>query len=264
LIKSIFFIQRFAIMDKGIVLITGATSGIGHATAELLAENGFRLILTGRRTDRLEGLKKRLDKLTPVRILGFDIRKMDEVLKAVDSLEGEWSDISILINNAGLAAGLDYFHEADLGDWEKMIDTNIKGLLYITRKIAPGMVERGTGHIINIASIAGREMYVKGSVYAATKRAVDALTTGMRMDMLEHGIRVSTISPGLVETEFSLVRFRGDSEKAKNPYRGMVPLSGRDVADAILFMITRPPHVCIQDLLIMPTAQAAATLVHRE
>jgi 3-hydroxy acid dehydrogenase / malonic semialdehyde reductase len=251
-------------MEKEIVLITGATSGIGLATAELLAENHYPLILTGRRTDRLEDLKKRLEKLTPVRILGFDIRKMDEAFKAVDSLDGEWADISVLVNNAGLAAGLDYFHEADMGDWEQMIDTNIKGLLYITRRIAPGMVERGTGHIINVSSIAGREMYEKGNVYSATKHAVDALTTGMRIDMLPHGIKVSTISPGMVETEFSLVRFKGDSEKAKNPYRGMVPLSGRDVADAILYMITRPPHVCIQDLLIMPTAQAAATMVHRE
>lgn len=251
-------------MDKGIVLITGATSGIGLATAELLAENRHPLILTGRRTDRLEQLKNRLDKLTPVQILDFDIRIMGEVLKAVDSLPAEWENISVLVNNAGLAAGLDYFHEADMGDWEQMIDTNLKGLLYITRKIAPGMVERGTGHIINVSSIAGREVYEKGNVYSATKHAVEALTKGMRIDLLKHGIRVSTVSPGLVETEFSLVRFKGDSEKAKNPYRGIIPLTGRDVAEAILFMITRPPHVCIQDLLIMPSAQAAALKVHRE
>ena len=251
-------------MDKGIVLITGATSGIGLATAELLAENGYRLILTGRRIDRLEHLKARLNKLTPVHILGFDIRKKDEVFKAIDSLPAEWKNISVLVNNAGLAAGLDYFHEADMGDWEQMIDTNLKGLLYITRKISPGMTDRGTGHIINVGSIAGREMYEKGNVYSATKHAVEALSKGMRIDMLRHGIRVSTVSPGLVETEFSHVRFKGDSEKAEQPYRGMIPLSGRDVAEAILFLISRPPHVSIHELLIMPTAQATALMVHRE
>ena len=251
-------------MEKEIVLITGATSGIGEATAKLLAENRYRLILTGRRKERMEELKERLIKLTDVHILSFDIRKREEVDNAIDSLPSELQDVDVLVNNAGLAAGRDHFHECDMDDWEQMIDTNLKGLLYISRKITPRMVKRGTGHVINVGSIAGREMYEKGNVYSATKHAVEALSRGMRMDMFRHGIRVSTVSPGLVETEFSLVRFKGDGEKAKEPYRGMKPLSGRDVAEAILFMINRPPHVCINDLLIMPTAQAAALMVHRE
>jgi 3-hydroxy acid dehydrogenase / malonic semialdehyde reductase len=251
-------------MDNGIVLITGATAGIGEATAVLLAENRFRLILTGRRKERLEELKTRLTRLTPVYTLNFDIRNNNEVINAVDSLPAEWQDINILINNAGLAAGMDYFHEGDIDDWDQMIDTNLKGLLYISRKIIPGMTERGIGHIVNVGSIAGREMYERGNVYSATKHAVEALSKGMRIDLLKHGIKVSTVSPGMVETEFSMVRFKGDQEKAKFPYRGMKPLTARDVAEAVLFMITRPPHVTIHDLLIMPTAQASALNVHRE
>jgi 3-hydroxy acid dehydrogenase / malonic semialdehyde reductase len=251
-------------MDNGIVLITGATAGIGEATAVLLAENRFRLILTGRRKERLEELKTRLTRLTPVYTLNFDIRNNNEVINAVDSLPAEWQDINILINNAGLAAGMDYFHEGDIDDWDQMIDTNLKGLLYISRKIIPGMTERGIGHIVNVGSIAGREMYERGNVYSATKHAVEALSKGMRIDLLKHGIKVSTVSPGMVETEFSMVRFKGDQEKAKFPYRGMKPLTARDVAEAVLFMITRPPHVAIHDLLIMPTAQASALNVHRE
>jgi 3-hydroxy acid dehydrogenase / malonic semialdehyde reductase len=251
-------------MDKKIVLITGATSGIGEATAEILAENGFRLIMTGRREDRLEEMKTRLGKLTPVFTLCFDIRKREEVFDAVDSLPEDWRDIDILVNNAGLAAGMDFIHEGDIDDWDRMIDTNIKGLLYISRKVSPGMAERGRGHIINVGSIAGREMYEKGNVYSATKHAVEALSKGMRIDLLRYGIRVSTVSPGLVETEFSIVRFKGDQEKAKYPYRGMVPLTARDVAEAVFFMITRPPHVSIHDLLIMPSAQAAALMVKRD
>lgn len=251
-------------MDKGTVLITGATAGIGEATAELLAENRMRLILTGRRSDRLEQLKNRLGKLTDVHTLCFDIRDKAEVNRAIDSLPEEWEGIDILVNNAGLAAGMDHFHECDIDDWEKMIDSNLKGLLYISRKVTPGMVDRGSGHIVNVGSIAGREMYERGNVYSATKHAVEALSRGMRIDMLEHGIKVSTVSPGLVETEFSVVRFRGDKEKAKKPYLGMKPLTGRDVAEAILFMINRPPHVSIHDLLIMPTAQATALTVIRD
>lgn len=251
-------------MDNGIVLITGATAGIGEATAVLLAENRFRLILTGRRKERLEELKNRLTRLTPVYTLNFDIRNNNEVINAVDSLPAEWQDINILINNAGLAAGMDYFHEGDTDDWDQMIDTNLKGLLYTSRKIIPGMTERGIGHIVNVGSIAGREMYERGNVYSATKHAVEALSKGMRIDLLKYGIKVSTVSPGMVETEFSLVRYNGDEEKAKFPYRGMMPLTARDVAEAVLFMITRPPHVSIHDLLIMPTAQASALAVHRK
>lgn len=251
-------------MDNGIVLITGATAGIGEATAVLLAENRFRLILTGRRKERLEELKNRLSRLTPVYTLNFDIRNKEEVINAVDSLPAEWQDINILINNAGLAAGMDYFHEGDTDDWDQMIDTNLKGLLYTSRKIIPGMTERGIGHIVNVGSIAGREMYERGNVYSATKHAVEALSKGMRIDLLKYGIKVSTVSPGMVETEFSLVRYNGDEEKAKFPYRGMMPLTARDVAEAVLFMITRPPHVSIHDLLIMPTAQASALAVHRK
>ncbi|TVR73832.1 MAG: SDR family NAD(P)-dependent oxidoreductase [Marinilabiliales bacterium] len=251
-------------MDKEIVLITGATAGIGEATALLLAENGYRLIITGRREERLKELKVRLGKLTDVHTLCFDIRNRSEVENAIDHLPSRWEDIGVLVNNAGLAAGMDYFHEADSDDWEQMIDTNLKGLLYMTRKVAPGMIARGSGQIVNVGSIAGREMYERGNVYSATKHAVEALSRGMRIDMLKHGIKVSTVSPGLVETEFSLVRFKGDSERAKQPYMGMKPLTGRDVAEAVLFMINRPPHVSIHDLLIMPAAQAAAMTVHRD
>ncbi len=251
-------------MEKEIVLVTGATSGIGEAIAGLLAENGFRIILTGRRSDRLEQLKNRFEKLTSVHTLCFDIRDRALVDKAVDSLPEVWQEVDILINNAGLAAGFDHFHEGDIEDWEQMIDTNLKGVLYISRKIAPGMIERGSGHIVNVGSIAGSEMYEKGNVYSATKHAVEALSKGMRIDMLKHGIKVSTVSPGMVETEFSLVRFKGDKDMAKHPYRGMKPLTGRDVAEAVLFMLTRPPHVSIHDLLIMPTAQATTLNVLRD
>jgi 3-hydroxy acid dehydrogenase / malonic semialdehyde reductase len=251
-------------MTKEIVLVTGATSGIGEATAVLLAGQGYRLILTGRRNDRLDELKTRLEPKTPVYTLCFDIRVKQEVFNAIDSLPEEWRAIHILINNAGLAAGMDHFHEGDLDDWEQMIDTNFKGLLYISRKVIPGMTSRGAGHIVNVGSIAGREMYERGNVYSASKHAVEALSRGMRIDLLKHGIKVSTISPGLVETEFSLVRFKGDGSRAKEPYRGMTPLSGKDVAEAILFMITRPPHVSVHDLLLMPAAQAQALIVHRK
>jgi 3-hydroxy acid dehydrogenase / malonic semialdehyde reductase len=251
-------------MNKGIILITGATAGIGQATAELLAREGYPLIITGRRSERLSELKGRLEGITAVHTLCFDIRAREEVFKAIDSLPAEWENINILINNAGLAAGLDFFDEAEIDDWERMIDTNIKGLLYISRKVTPGMIARGAGHIINVGSIAGREMYEKGNVYSATKHAVEALSRGMRIDMFRHGIKVSTVSPGMVETEFALVRFGGDREKAREPYRGLVPLNAGDVAEAILFMITRPPHVSIHDLLIMPADQAAAVIVNRE
>jgi 3-hydroxy acid dehydrogenase/malonic semialdehyde reductase len=243
---------------KQTALVTGATAGIGRATALLLAKNGFRVVITGRRGDRLKSLEAEIRSATEAEVLSlvFDIRDPEAVGKACGKLSGKWKRIDVLVNNAGLAAGLRPVHEGELDDWEQMIDTNLKGLLYITRIIAPGMVARGQGHIINLGSIAGKEAYEKGNVYNATKYAVDGLTQGMRIDLAEHGIKVTAIHPGAVETEFSLVRFKGDREEADNVYRGFTPLYAEDIAEAILFAVTRPPHVNIDDLLIMPTAQA--------
>jgi 3-hydroxy acid dehydrogenase / malonic semialdehyde reductase len=240
------------------VLITGATSGIGAATAELLAKSGYRLIITGRRNDRLTKFSEnlRIEYKTEVFPLCFDIRDNDQTRDAIESLPEEFQQIDILINNAGLASGLNTMQEGVLDDWEKMIDTNIKGLLYITRLVSPGMVARKNGHIINISSIAGKETYPMGNVYCATKHAVESLTKAMRIDMLQHGIKVTSVSPGAVNTEFSLVRFKGDQKRADTVYQGFMPLSAADVAEAILFAISRPPHVNIDDMLIMPTAQA--------
>ena len=240
------------------VLITGATSGIGEATARLLGKNGYRLIITGRRKDRLNRLQKELHSQhnTEVHSVAFDIRNLKETESALKSLPENFRTIDILINNAGLAAGLAPFHEGSFEDWEQMIDTNIKGLLYTTRLITPGMIERGTGHVINISSIAGKEIYPMGNVYSASKHAVQSLTKAMRIDLLQYGIKVSAIAPGAVNTEFSTVRFKGDTERANAVYKGFEPLNGDDVAEAILFVITRPEHVNIDDILIMPTAQA--------
>lgn len=249
-----------------IALITGASSGIGEATAELLAQHDFDLILTGRRKDRLQYLQKKIEAKTSCRIqlLSFDIRDKNETKVAFESLPEEWKKIDVLINNAGLAVGMDPIHTGQEDDWERMIDTNIKGLLYITRLVSPGMVERGEGHIVNLSSIAGREAYAMGNVYCATKHAVQSLTQGMRIDLVKHGIKVSSVAPGAVETEFSIVRFKGDQEKADNVYRGFTPLYARDIADTILFIVTRPKHVNIDDVLIMPTAQAFSREIHRE
>ena len=243
------------------VLITGATSGIGEATAVKFAEASDRLIITGRRKVRLEELTKHLTSNFGVEVLPlcFDVRVKGEVEKYLGNLPGEWSKIDILVNNAGLAAGLSHIDEGDTDDWEQMIDTNIKGLLYVTRVIAPGMVSRGSGHIFNISSIAGKEVYEKGSVYCASKHAVDALSRAMRIDLLRHGIKVTNIAPGMVETEFSLVRFRGDSARASSVYEGLEPLRGDDIADVIHYCASLPAHVCINDLVITPTAQANAT-----
>ena len=241
-----------------IALITGATSGIGRATAITLSENNFDVIITGRRQELLVDLKKEiLDKSSgKVHILHFDVRNNEEVDTAIDSLPKDWQDIDILVNNAGLAVGLEHIHEGFIDDWERMIDTNVKGLLYVTRKIAPSMVEKKHGHIVNIGSTAGKEAYEKGNVYCGTKHAVDAITKGMRIDMLKHKIKVTAINPGMVETEFSLVRFKGDEEKADKVYKGFTPLYGKDVADAILYVVTRPEHVCINDMILTATAQA--------
>jgi NADP-dependent 3-hydroxy acid dehydrogenase YdfG len=248
------------------VLITGATSGIGKATAILLAQNNFRLIVTGRRNDRLLSLKDEIENETGAKVfvLNFDIRNQQETEKAMESLPSEWKKIDILINNAGLAAGLSRIDNGDIDDWERMIDTNIKGLLYVTRLVSARMIERKEGHIVNISSIAGKETYPMGNVYCATKHAVQALTKGMRIDFLQYGIKVSTISPGAVETEFSLVRFKGDEQRAKSVYEGLTPLYARDIAETILFVVTRPKHVNIDDILVMPTDQAFSRDFNRE
>ena len=254
-------------IDNGkVVLITGATSGIGRATAKVFAENGYRLILTGRRDDRLEEIQQYFYDTyrSTIYLLPFDVTNLTEVEEAVNSLPEMWKNVDILINNAGLAKGFDYIHEADIKDWDVMIDTNIKGLLYMTRAISPQMVKRGGGHIINIGSLAGKEVYPRGNVYSATKFAVDALTKAIRLDLYEHNIRVSQISPGYVEeTEFALVRFDGNTNRAKI-YEDFNPLTSRDVAETIYFMVTRPPHVNIQDVLIMSTQQAGSNFVDRK
>ena len=253
-------------MLKGkIALITGATSGIGKATAFAFAKEGCSLILTGRRTERLtevgEEIKKRFK--TDYIALPLDVRDRQAVNAAIDGLPEFWQSIDILVNNAGLARGLSKIHEADVDDWEQMIDTNIKGLLYVTRAVVPGMVKRGRGDVVNIGSIAGHEVYPGGNVYCATKHAVDALTKGLRIDLVDTPIRVSSVDPGMVETEFSIVRFKGDVERAKNVYKGFQPLTAEDIAETILFIVTRLPHVQIADVIIFPTAQASGMIVHR-
>lgn len=251
-------------MNK-IALITGTTSGIGKATALKAAEAGFDLIITGRREDRLSELANELKKKgIEVLALCFDVRKPEEVKKVIGSLSDKWKNISVLVNNAGLAVGTSPIQDGILDDWERMIDTNVKGLLYITREVAPLMIKNNTGHIVNIASIAGKEVYPGGNVYCATKHAVDALSRAMRTDMLKHNIKVTNIAPGMVETEFSIVRYKGDAEAAKNVYKGITPLSNEDIADTILFAITRPAHVCLNDIVIMPTAQANSRDVNRQ
>ena len=246
-------------------LITGATAGIGRATALMLASNGYRVIITGRRKDRLEIVSKEIRKSKQeVHALCFDIRNRVEVEEALASLPEEWKRIDLLVNNAGLAAGLNPIQAGDIGDWEQMIDTNIKGLLYISQVVINIMIQQGSGHIVNIGSTAGVQAYENGNVYCATKHAVHALSQSMRIDLLKHGIRVTEIRPGMVETEFSLVRFKGDQESAKKPYLGLVPLSSDDIAQTILFVVTRPPHVNINDLEITPTAQASSYYVFRK
>ncbi len=249
--------------QKRIALITGATSGIGEATARLLARNNFSLILCGRRKDRLEKLQKELSKETLVATLSFDVRNREEVKREINSLSGDWKKIDVLINNAGNAHGLDPIQSGNIDDWDAMIDINVKGLLYVSKEIIPGMTERKEGHIVNLGSIAGKEVYGNGNVYCASKFAVDALTKGMRIDLNPFGIKVTTIQPGLVETEFSLVRYKGDQEKAAAAYKGLQPLTGEDIADLILFSLTRPSHVVVADLVVFPAAQGSATVVKR-
>lgn len=248
-----------------LVCITGASSGIGKSTAQLFAAHGHDLIITGRRAERLTDLQKELTEKYKVRIqvLVHDVRNYEETKSAIDALSEEWRDIDLLVNNAGLAAGLSSIQDGDLGHWERMIDTNVKGLLYMTRLVAALMIPRKKGHIINIGSIAGKEVYANGNVYCATKHAVDALSKGMRIDLLPHQIKVTAIHPGMVETEFSVVRFDGDEERAKKVYAGMQPLLPEDIAETIYWASSRPAHVNINDLVIMPAVQANATTVIR-
>ncbi|MCF1420755.1 SDR family NAD(P)-dependent oxidoreductase [Mangrovimonas futianensis] len=244
-------------------LITGATSGIGWATAVEFAKKGIQLILCGRRQDRLDELKTELSPLVPVTTLNFDVRDKDEVFKAIDSLPNSFKTIDILINNAGNAHGLDPIDEGSLDDWDAMMDINVKGLLYISKAIIPSMRDRQSGHIINIGSSAGKEVYPKGNVYCGSKHAVLAITEGMRIDLNTYGIKVGAINPGLVETEFSKVRFKGGSQ-ADNVYKGYKALQAEDIAEAIYFAVSRPPHVNIADMLIFPTAQASSTILKKE
>jgi len=246
------------------ILITGATSGIGKATAELLASLGFRLILTGRRKERLEEIKENLSHLAEIHILVFDVRDKNAIPKLISELPQEFKQIDVLINNAGNAYGMGSIHEGELEDWDNMIDINVKGLLYMTRAVSPQMVERKSGHIINIGSLAGVETYPNGTVYCASKHAVVAASEGMRKDLNPYGIKVSTVSPGLVETEFSEVRFHGDKERAASVYKGFAPLSAFDIAETIEFVVTRPDHVNIGDMLVLPSAQASSTMVKKD
>jgi serine 3-dehydrogenase len=251
---------------SGTVLVTGASAGIGAACARAFAAHGARLILAARRTERLEALAAELRNAhgTKSHLAALDVRDAEAVAAALDGLASEWSEIDVLVNNAGLGRGTDPVPDADPADWDRMIDTNVKGLLYVTRAVTPGMRERGRGHVINLGSVAGHQVYPGGAVYCATKHAVGAITRGLRMDLLGSGIRVSTVDPGMVETEFSVVRFGGDRERADRVYQGMTPLSADDVADAVLWCATRPPHVNVDEVILMPTDQASVTMVHRD
>lgn len=249
-----------------IAFITGATAGIGLATAKKFALEGYNLIITGRRNEKLQEVANfirdefRVDVLT----LNMDVREKGEVEKQISELTDTWKKINVLVNNAGLAVGLNPLQEGIIDDWERMIDTNVKGLLYVSRAVTPIMIANGCGHVVNIGSIAGREIYPNGNVYCATKAAVQSITYGMRMDLLKYGIKVTLIEPGAVETEFSFVRFKGDTERAGNVYKGFKPLSGSDIADAVYYVCSLPAHVNINDMLIMPTAQAAAGLFDKK
>lgn len=245
-------------------LITGATSGIGKATAQILAQNNYNIILCGRRQERLNELEKELNQFTKVHSLTFDVSDKNAVFEAINSLPESFSKIDVLINNAGNAHGLEPIQNGAIEDWDAMIDINLKGLLYVSKAIIPKMIAQKSGHIINIGSTAAKEVYTNGNVYCATKHAVDAINKGMKMDLNPYGIRVGAIHPGLVETEFSQIRFKGDSEKAANVYKGFTPLKAEDIADIIHFVISRPYHVNISDLVVMCTAQGSATIIQRD
>ena len=250
-------------MDK-IALITGATSGIGKATAYELAKVGFKLILCGRRNEILGAIEKDLNKITLTTSLCFDVSDNLEVNRSISSLPKKWKNINVLINNAGNAHGMDLFQDGNIDDWDKMIDINIKGLMYVTKAIIDNMIENSSGHIINIGSLAGREVYPKGNIYCASKYAVKAISQSLRLDLNKHNIKVSEINPGLVETSFSDVRFKGDKSKAKNVYKGYKALQANDIAEIISFVISRPKHVNIADLLVLPSDQASSTQINKK
>jgi 3-hydroxy acid dehydrogenase/malonic semialdehyde reductase len=249
-----------------IALITGATSGIGKATAHLFAREGYNLVLTGRRLDRLDKLASQLNKKhnIEVAVSSFDVRDRAQVIENLEALPAKWKKINVLVNNAGLSQGLDPIDKGNLDDWDTMIDTNIKGLLYVSKIVSNWMISNGNGHIVNLGSIAGVDVYANGNVYCATKHAVDALNKGMRLDLLPHGIKVTVIHPGAVETEFSNVRFKGDDARAKKVYEGFDPLVADDVAETIWFAVSRPKHVNINELIVMPTAQANGSTIFRK
>lgn len=250
---------------KKIVLITGATSGIGEACAYKFAEGGYDLILTARRADKLDTLRATLvSRGTNVKTLVFDVRDAEVCAKVLAELDGTWQNIDVLVNNAGLALGLDKCHEGDPEDWETMIDTNIKGLLTMTRLVVPGMVKRGQGHVINIGSVAGDAAYANGNVYCATKAAVKTITDGLRIDLADTPIRVTNVKPGLVETNFSTVRFHGDSQRAESVYKGITPLTGADIADVVFYAASAPKHVQIAEVLVLATHQASGSVVYRK
>ena len=250
-------------MDKRIALITGATSGIGAACAQRFYDEGYDIIVTGRRQERLDAMAATLDSERVYRLC-FDVRNRNQVVNALNELPPEWKKIDILVNNAGLALGLSTFFNGNIDHWDTMMDTNVKGLLYVSRAVSQGMIERNSGHIINIGSIAGKEVYMNGNVYCASKHAVDALSKAMRIELAEQGIRVGAVHPGAVETEFSEVRFEGDTDKAAQVYKGFENLVAEDVADAVFYMASRKPHVNINDLIIMPQAQPVASIIHRK
>lgn len=250
-------------MEHKIALVTGASSGIGRACALSLAKEGYDIIACGRRKERLETLKQELPDNTDYQYLVFDVRDKNEVQKALASLTGKWKSINVLINNAGNAHGLDPIQSGDSDDWDAMLDINVKGLLYVSREILPGMVERKSGQVINIGSTAAKEVYPKGGVYCASKHAVDALTKGMRLDLNPFGIKVMAIHPGAVETEFSLVRFKGDENLAEKVYEGFQPLKAEDIGEIVAFAVSRPAHVVMADLVVMCTAQASVTTIHK-
>jgi 3-hydroxy acid dehydrogenase/malonic semialdehyde reductase len=251
---------------RPIALVTGATSGFGKAIAETFAQHGYDIIITGRREERLNSLKDQLESNAGCEVLTlcFDVRDQDVTLQTLSNLPDRWQNVEVLVNNAGLASGMDTIQDGDLEDWNRMIDTNVKGLLYVSKAILPGMTKRGKGHVINIGSTAGKEVYSKGNVYCASKHAVDAITKGMRIDTLGTGVKVTQIAPGAAETEFSEVRFHGDKDKAKSVYNGYQPMTAEDIASVTYYVTTLPPHLCINDLVLTSLSQANSFYIHRE